>query len=45
MRKDRAFKIYEISYEIRPKKCRCGGVKDKNLRNYIISSSTPVIRP
>ena len=29
MRKDGAFRIYEISYEIRPGKCRYGGVKEK----------------
>ena len=34
MRKDGAFRIYEISYKIHPRKCRYGGVKDKNLRNY-----------
>ena len=45
MRKDGAFRIYEISYEIRPVKCRYGGVKEKKLRNYIISYSTPVFRP
>ena len=31
MRKDGAFRIYKISYEIRPGKCRYGGVKENKI--------------
>ena len=31
MRIDGAFRIYNISYEIRPGKCRYGGVKENKI--------------
>ena len=40
MRKDGAFRIYEISCEIRPGKCRYGGVKKNKTEKSIISFST-----
>ena len=42
MRKDGAFRIYEISYEIRPGKCRYGGVKEnkiEKIHNFIFHVS------
>ena len=45
MRKDGAFRIYKISYEIRPGKCRYGGVKENNLEKSIISYFTSAFLP
>ena len=45
MRKDAAFRIYKISSEIRPGKCRCGGVKENKIEKSIISFSTSAFLP
>ena len=45
MRKDGAFRIYKISYEIRPGKCRYGGVKVNKIEKSIISFSTSAFLP
>ena len=46
MRKDGAFRIYEISYEIRPGKCRYGGVKEQNrkIHNLIFHVGFPTLK-
>ena len=45
MRIDGAFRIYEISYEIRPGKCRYSGVKENKIETSIISFSTSALMP
>ena len=45
MRKDGAFRIYKISYEIGPGKCRYGGVKENKIEKSITSFSTSAFLP
>ena len=45
MTKDGSFRIYGISYEIRPGKRRYGVVKENKMEKSIISFSTSVSTP
>ena len=45
MRKDDSFRIYGISYEIRPGKCGYGGVKENKMKKSVISFYTSTFLP